>query len=239
MNEHQTPDEDETPDDLLFVWTCAFELAIGLLALVLAGIIGVDARAYFPEWGQLEVWPIAKDLGVGMIAAIPIVVAVHFLFKIKHPAIESLQRLSDIPMMRALLELSTPELIVISFCAGIGEELAFRGFLVPWIASFDFSIFGQTNSYQVGESFTGASPLMIVIALVISSVLFGLVHPITKLYIAVAAFIGVYLGLLFLWTESLLVVIVAHGAYDAIQFLLAKRETSSAKETMARVTGDR
>ena len=83
-----------------------------------------------------------------------------------------------------------------------------------WLADLvglaDFSG-GATSSLTVG------------IALVASSLVFGLFHPITKLYIFLAALMGLYFGGLVLYTGNLLVPIAAHATYDAVQLILTAR----------------
>ncbi len=96
------------------------------------------------------------------------------------------------------------ELLLVSLAAGFGEELLFRGLLQAILSD------------QFG-------PL---VGLAAASVLFGLAHPITATYAAVAALIGVYLG--WIWVQAdhnLLVPILAHSLYDvvAIAYLRSSR----------------
>jgi membrane protease YdiL (CAAX protease family) len=123
-----------------------------------------------------------------------------------------LEKLSDDAMIKALLRLRPSELIVISLCAGIGEELLFRGWLMNWLA----------------DTIALASPaidsqLVMIVALIGSSIVFGLFHPITRLYIVLAALMGLYFGGLMMWTGNLLVPMTAHAAYDAVQLLITRR----------------
>jgi len=59
----------------------------------------------------------------------------------------------------------------------------------------------------------------------IASVLFGLFHPITPTYAALAAAIGLYLGWLWLACGNLLTPIVTHALYDflALAYLVKLR----------------
>ena len=52
-------------------------------------------------------------------------------------------------------------------------------------------------------------------------------HPITKLYVVLAALMGVYFGVLMLWSGNLLVPIAAHAAYDAVQLILTARQSDA------------
>ncbi len=86
----------------------------------------------------------------------------------------------------------TGQLLVMSVLAGVGEEALFRGVLLPWMASH-----------------TG--PLA---ALMLSSLLFGMAHFISKEYMIGTTIIGVFLGGLYLWHGNLLVPMAVHGLYD-------------------------
>ena len=84
------------------------------------------------------------------------------------------------------------QIAALSVCAGIAEEAFFRGAIQ---ASLDG---------RIGEK----------LALVVASIAFGVVHPITRTYAVAATLIGAYLGGLFVWTGNLLVPIVCHAVYD-------------------------
>ena len=64
-----------------------------------------------------------------------------------------------------------------------------------------------------------------VLALMLSSLAFGLMHPITPLYIALTALLGFYLGVVTIWTQDLLLAMVAHASYDAIQLIQVQKKT--------------
>jgi membrane protease YdiL (CAAX protease family) len=84
------------------------------------------------------------------------------------------------------------ELALLSLLAGVGEELVFRGVLQPALVR------------QLGPA-----P-----GLVLTSALFGLLHPVSATYVVLAAGLGLYLGLVVWGGGNLLVVIVAHALYD-------------------------
>src|SRR5262249_55630916 len=99
------------------------------------------------------------------------------------------------------------ELAAVSVAAGIGEEMLFRGVLqalfTRWLGTW-----------------TGV---------VLASLLFGLLHPITALYVVLAAICGVYIGMCWIATDNLLVVMVAHALYDfiALTYLLKSKSPAS------------
>lgn len=243
MNDETHPNE-ETPDDFLFVWACGFELAIGAVGLFVAWVVGIDARAYLGRLDELSWQSIGIDLGIGVVASLPMLAAVALMMRIPHESIRAIKRLADVPTMKALLSLTHGELLVLSLCAGIGEELAFRGCLLPWLTAFRDASGQFVNTFEVGDSFATAVPSLLFAAVLVSSIGFGMLHPITKLYVVVASLMGVYFAALLIMTDSLLVPIVAHAAYDAAQFLIAKRDVETedasddACQLAASVSGD-
>ena len=206
-NAEQTPDQ-------VFLSAALFELALAALALFLGWTIGPAARETIPELSVDELWSILSSISVGCLAAGPILLFVEILRRIPWEPIRELERLTDDGMLRNLLQLRPLELIMVSLCAGIGEELLFRGWLMYWVA----------NLIGLAELSGGAtSSLTIGISLLASSLVFGLFHPITKLYVLVAAVMGLYFGGLVIYTGNLLVPIAAHATYDAVQLILTAR----------------
>jgi membrane protease YdiL (CAAX protease family) len=89
---------------------------------------------------------------------------------------------------------------VLSLIAGIAEEALFRGLAQAELAAH--------LGWPAG--------------IVLASVLFGLAHPISRTYVAIAALMGLYLGGLYLVTGNLAVPIVVHAVYDWGAFLLLR-----------------
>lgn len=207
------PDSPEqTPDDV-FRTAVLFELALGLLALFLGWLLGPDPRRWVPEFTLSDMRPVGEGLLYGLLAAAPLIAAIEVIRRIPWEPIRELERLSEDGMVSLLLRLGPTELIVISICAGVGEELLFRGWMMPWMAG------GDVEGWSVAT----------VGGLLGSSLAFGLVHPITKLYVVLAALMGLYFGVLVLVTGNLLIPIVAHAAYDAAQLIMtARRERDEA-----------
>ena len=226
MDEDPDLTAEQSPDDV-FVAAVVFELALGLLALVLGWVLGPDARMMIPELISENAWPIISGLLYGVLAAIPVLIAIEIIRRIPWEPVRELERLSDDGLFKTLLSLSPIELILISVCAGVGEELLFRGWLMYWLAGFDPE---------------GASPTLVQygLALLASSVAFGLVHPITKLYVFLATLMGIYFGLLVLLSGNLLIPIAAHAAYDAAQLMITgRREAEEDKGSDGSVESDR
>ena len=214
MDETELPTQ--SPDDI-FLTAILFETALAVIAVILGWAIGPSARAMIPEFDQL--WPIATGLAYGVLAAIPVLIFIDLVRRIPVEAVRELERFSDDGMMKTLLELRPAELIVISICAGVGEELLFRGWLMYWLAE------------GAGATPGNPHPVALALALIVSSIVFGLFHPITKLYVLLATVIVIYFGALVIFTENLLIPIVAHATYDAVQLIMASRSESNNEST--------
>ncbi|TWT95712.1 CPBP family intramembrane glutamic endopeptidase [Neorhodopirellula pilleata] len=250
-------DEEQTPDDL-FRTAVVVEAGLGLMALLLGYYLGPSARDLVPMTEHLPA--IIGGIGLGIVATIPLLLLMSLLRRIKHPAIEKLDELSDHPMIGLMLKMGPWELLAISLCAGVGEELLFRGWMMPFLADvFNGYYFDEVPRLSllatdptVERPWWGWGGLMsevasgsqdrvttfdqwaswwsirvgwpITIAWIMSSVLFGFVHPITKLYILITGLMGLYFGALLILTGNLLIPIIAHSLYDAVQLWSAAAE---------------
>ncbi len=214
MSMDETEQQEQSPDEV-FLTAVLFESALAVLALFLGWVMGPSARDLVPELSPDQLWPVFSGLGLGLIAAVPILIAVELIRRVPWEPILELERLTEDGMIKSLLKLRPEELIVISLCAGIGEELLFRGWLMYWLA--DGMAIAAPAADRMG---------ILVVALVVSSIVFGFFHPITRLYVVLATLMGLYFGGLVIWSGNLLVPITAHAAYDAAQLLIARREVS-------------
>ncbi len=201
---------EQSPDDL-FLTAVLFESALGGVALLLGWALGPSARAMIPELEPENLKQLGLGLGFGCLAAIPVLALIELIRHIPWEPIRELERLTDDSMIKTLLKLRPSELIVISICAGIGEELLFRGWLMYWLD-------------ETAQAMTTSPPqATLIAALVVSSVVFGFFHPISRLYIFLATLMGFYFGALVIYTENLLVPITAHATYDAVQLIITAR----------------
>lgn len=92
------------------------------------------------------------------------------------------------------------QIAVVAALAGLGEELFFRGLI------------------QMGFS----SIFDVWLAILLTSLIFGLAHAITPTYCFLAFIISLYLSFLFIHTGSLLVPIAIHALYDFFVFLFIR-----------------
>jgi hypothetical protein len=115
---------------------------------------------------------------------------------------------------------STLGLLLVSLAAGLGEELLFRGALLPLLGLWG------------------------------SSLVFGLCHAVSPAYFALAAVMGLILGWLAQQTGGLFVPIAGHAVYDAVALLRmrprcreavaqAERDVAAAAEAVRRIEAER
>ena len=165
-------------------------------------------------WGRLSHraalgdlhWSV-KDALLGIGAAIPPLVFFLWTLNAKVRVFSQHRHLLE-TMLRPLFGKWTVwELATISVLAGVCEEAFFRGAIQGSLAE------------RVG----------LALALALGSAAFGAAHLITWTYAIIAAFIGAYLGLLWIGTGNLLAPMVTHAVYDfaaLIYFLRVHRPAS-------------
>lgn len=203
MNDDFEPEE-QAPESFLMI-SIVLELGLGAVAILLGSLFGGDPRALVPDLSDYR--SLAIGIGFGILGALPIVLAVQLLERLPLQAIRDLQEATEERLLRMMIHFRTTELALVSMCAGVGEEMLFRGWLMMIILG----------------PIAQADPMMAVWAIGISSLAFGFAHPISPLYIIVTALMGIYFGVLLYWSENLLVPIVAHGVYDFVELVLATR----------------
>lgn len=94
------------------------------------------------------------------------------------------------------------DLALIALFAGLGEELIFRG----WLQGV---LIAKTNVWM---------------GILLSSLIFGLVHYISTDYAIYAFITGIYLGLIYQVSDNLFIVMMIHAVYDfaALVYLVRK-----------------
>lgn len=208
MDDDNEPVEQDPQSFLLLA--VVLELGLGVVALVLGGLFGPDPRDVVPLVG--EIWQLVSGLGWGILASLPLLVGVQLLERLPIEPIRRLQKETEERLVALMAQFSVPELGLISLCAGVGEEMLFRGWLM-------MSIAGPIQQWQTST---------LVLAIVVSSIAFGLAHPITPGYVMVTGVIGVYMAMLLVWTGNLLVPIMAHAFYDFVQLVVITRGATDA-----------
>jgi len=137
----------------------------------------------------------------GLAATVPMLLLAAAIGRFETRFTRALMQVVDeliVPMFR---DWTLLDLALAGACAGIGEEILFRGAL------------------QAAASETYGP----VIGLVSASVIFGVVHAVNASYAVFATLLGVYLGLLWQLTDNLVAPIIAHGLYDFLALIYLTR----------------
>jgi membrane protease YdiL (CAAX protease family) len=187
-------DENGPPGrDVIIVLIVFFEAGLAPFALLIGWILG------HPPLDRFH-WRLA-DLGLGVLASLPMIGLVIAMLRWPIGPFQKLRKLCDEEVIPLLEGSDWYELVMIALSAGVGEEMLFRGVV-------------QTSL----ESWLMHPPL----GLILASLIFGLLHPVSLSYITVATVLGIYLGWILNHSGNLLTAMVAHTLYDlaALGYLL-------------------
>jgi membrane protease YdiL (CAAX protease family) len=179
-------------EETFFISACYFEGSLIIIAIILGYVTQINPFAF------LSLSETAFALGI--IGTIPLCFLFMSLQHVNIQAIQQIRKLLLETLCPYLIKRHWSELLLLALIAGVSEEILFRGFLQPWLESF-FSI---TTS------------------LILSNIVFALLHAITPTYAILAMLMGLYLGLsLDISGERyLLIPIVIHSLYDFFAFVL-------------------
>ncbi len=133
-----------------------------------------------------------KSASVGIVAAVPLFLFFVWSLKSKLGLLHHHRHFLESALRPMFGNWSILQLFTISVIAGISEEAFFRG-----------AIQGSLSDH-----------VDVIFALLLASGLFGAFHLLTWTYAIIAAFIGAYLGLLWIWSGNLLTPMITHAAYD-------------------------
>jgi uncharacterized protein len=186
--------------NLSFSAGCGLEVAL-LVCAVLWGWL-------FHRPGLIDIQWSLKSALIGIVAAIPPFVFFIWTLNSKLQLCTNHQHLFESLLRPLLGRWSILQLFTISLTAGISEESFFRG-------AIQGSLADRVN---------------VILAVVLASGLFGAAHLITWTYGIIAAFIGAYLGLLWIWTGNLLTPMMTHAVYEfaaLVYFLRVYRASES------------
>ena len=182
----------------------AFEGGLGLLALLLGWLLGVwpvpGMERTGVAWGDQ-----LPALAWGVAATGPMLLGFWLIDRFAWGPLAALKADVERLVVPVFRNSSIVDLALVALAAGIGEEMLFRGLVQHGLANWL------------------APPWGIWLALAIASAAFGGAHMLSATYAILAALIGLYLGLLLIWTGSLLTPAVAHGLYDFIALLYLVR----------------
>lgn len=188
-----------------FRMALAFEAGLGLAALLVGYLVGFSplvAPAFSTQNGLGH----AIAIGLGVLAALPLVALVPLIDRAPWPGFADLREVVHEQLVPLVRELSWPQMALVALVAGWGEELLFRGLLQAGLARGMGGDFGW---------WTG---------LIVATVLFALCHAITPSYAALAGLMGLYLAGLLILTDNLLAPITTHAVYDFAALLYLTSE---------------
>jgi membrane protease YdiL (CAAX protease family) len=183
---------------LPFLVGVLFELALLVIALVWDLVFGESILRHF-RWRP-------ADALAGAISSLPLFVFFVWTLKSKLQVFARHRQVLDSLVPRLFAGWPVWQWAAISLCAGVCEEVLFRGALQSGLATR-----------------VGSAPAVIVVSL-----LFGALHLLSWTYGIIAGLIGVYLGVLFLVSGNLLAPVMAHAVYDfaaIFYFLKIYRQT--------------
>ncbi|MBT3334764.1 MAG: CPBP family intramembrane metalloprotease [Methylococcales bacterium] len=178
-----------------FKQACIFEGSLIGLALVLGWLADINPFA--------SLYFSETAFLHGIIATLPIFIIFLALYQLNIKSLTKIKTLLLDMLGPVLLRYHWTDLLILAAIAGISEEILFRGVIQPWMESSWGMLTG----------------------LIVSSILFGLVHAVTLLYFLLATLMSAYLGLLLdiEASRNLLIPIVTHGFYDFLAFLVIAR----------------
>jgi uncharacterized protein len=153
----------------------------------------------------------AAGCAEGILATLPLLAGLYVVIRWPVGPLARIKHFSERILRPMLRSCTVIDLLGIAVLAGLGEEMLFRG--------------------AVQGSLQHRMDLWL--AVLLSSVFFGLMHAVTPTYAVLAALIGVYFGLVWYYTDNLLVVSIAHALYDFLALLYLMRGPGSAIQDLS------
>lgn len=193
-----------------------FEASLAFLAVLLGWLFGQS---------PLETLHVTRDsILLGILATLPLLGLLLACERVPWRLVQELRRVLDDLIVPMFENCTRVELAAISFLAGLGEELLFRGVFQAAIAEWT----GDFLPHSPAAAMLGNW-----IALLCVAIIFGLLHAVNVAYAVLATLMGLYLGWLWMKTGNLAVPIVAHAGYDflALVYILRGRRGGSQERT--------
>jgi len=209
------PSSKSRPNLLLLGFTVEGGLVV--LALGLAWL-GLSDRSQ-PLQSLLGGWDYWRTpLLIGLAATIPML-GYLLLFHFWEPSfLRPMQRFVELKLKPIFQGASLLEMLTLSLMAGVGEELFFRWCLQGGVTQILSPSIGMFNAIAVGVA--------------VASISFGACHWVNASYGITTILVGVYLGMLMVWTGDWLVPAIAHALYDFVAMIYVAR--APVKELVAR-----
>jgi membrane protease YdiL (CAAX protease family) len=177
-------DYDPPGRDVILIFAVFFEGGLAPFSIFLGWLFGYPPLAHF-EWN-------VRDALLGVGAAMPLVLVFLAIMRWPIGPFRRFQKFCDDEVIPLFAKSYWSEIALVSIAAGVGEEMLFRGFLQASLCAWLGTPWG----------------------LAISSLVFGLLHPLSIIYVVIAGCIGLYLGTTWIVNGNLLTVMVTHAVYD-------------------------
>jgi membrane protease YdiL (CAAX protease family) len=166
-----------------------------LIALLLGLLLDIDL---FPLTDNMF-----HDIWTGTVAALfPLLLFILSLTRIaeKISLFKSLKRTMITQVRPLFANAKFIDLVLISLCAGLAEEMLFRGIL------------------------------QVKFGIIIASIIFGLAHSVTPAYVLIATVMGFYIGYVFKGSGNILVPIQLHFIYDLLALVYLRYSVKDENE---------
>jgi len=169
---------------------------------------GLAVVAILADWLLLGLnywkylWCNGETLFQIVLGLLPLIAGYFVLQALPFAALRRIDQIVRELFQQHMSHLRLWQLAVIAALAGIGEELFFRGLI------------------QLGLS--SGLGLNVWLAILITSLFFGLAHSMTLTYFMLTFAVSLYFGFLFDYTGNLLVPIAIHALYDFVVFLYVR-----------------
>lgn len=138
-----------------------------------------------------------QTVGWGILASLPLFISVYWIYRSPWPPFQRFKQKVNELVYQFFAKCTVMDLAFISILAGIGEEAFFRGIIQGFLVD--------------------SLPLWL--AIFISGLIFGLAHCLSLIYMLYASAVGMYLGIVFLVTENLYIVMITHAFYDFVMLV--------------------
>lgn len=187
--------EPSIDSEKFFKTACYFESALILVAIALGWLAGINPFEHIIFTEQ--------SLINGVMGTLPLCLIFITLNQINTGSLQKIRQVLQNTLGPSLVKHHWADLFVLAAIAGISEELLFRGVIQPWLE----------NNWGM------------MAGLLVSSLIFGLIHAVTFLYFIMATAVSIYLGLYLDYesTRNLLTPIIIHGLYDFFAFVVIIR----------------
>jgi membrane protease YdiL (CAAX protease family) len=171
-----------------FAMAVIVEGGLALVAVILAWMFRVPLHEQIPASGEQLAYAVMR----GVLVTLPMFAVFLWFVHSSWATLRELRQQVEWLVAEMFPSASLGQFALVALLAGVGEELLFRGVIQ--------SISGQWTTPLVG--------------LIITSLLFGAAHALTKLYFFLATAIGLCFGALVLQYNDLVAPMVAHSVYD-------------------------